>query len=253
MKVATWNVNGIRARWGDVTAWADRFAPDIFCLQEIKATPSQIPEPLTGLPTYVNHWHGAPGGYSGVSLHVRRGLQQAAPKFSSPPFDEETRFVEVELDDDLVVASVYVHNGQKDLQTKLRFLRALGAWVDQRLSAGKRLLVCGDLNVARSANDLHEKQRKRGAVGQTVEERKLIEAILAHGLCDIIRTLNPDRDDLFTWWPPWREEKQKNRGWRIDYVLASEHFDATSCQVLKEEGSSDHAPVVVELTESRTS
>jgi len=72
MKVATWNVNGIRARFEDVTAWSEAEAPDVFCLQEIKAAPSQVPEPLTGLPRYHNHWHGGAGGYSGVSLHLRR-------------------------------------------------------------------------------------------------------------------------------------------------------------------------------------
>src|SRR5690606_26949056 len=135
MLVATWNVNGIRARFGEVTAWSDRVAPDVFCLQEIKAAPSQIPEPLTGLPAYVSHWHGAATGYSGVSLHVKRGAFAETPRFEHPSFDEENRIAVVRLGD-LVVASVYVHNGGKALEPKLRFLEALAHWAGERQAAG---------------------------------------------------------------------------------------------------------------------
>jgi exodeoxyribonuclease III len=243
VKVATWNVNGIRARFDDVTAWAERCQPDVFCLQELKATPGQVPEPLTGLPAYYNHWHGGEGGYSGVSVHVRRGFGANKPEFSSPGFDFEHRIAVAELDD-VVVASVYVPNGNKNFDDKITFLRALEQWAADQLDQRKHVLICGDLNVTRCAVDVHTKQRDHRTIGQTDDERKLLAAILGRGLVDVGRSLSPDDDQLFTWWPPWREEKQKNRGWRIDYVLASPDMAAQSCTVLKDEGSSDHAPVV---------
>src|SRR5204862_8166446 len=105
---------------------------------------------------------------------------------------------------------------------------------------------CGDLNVARTEMDVHPKERKPRSIGQLPEERALIERLLGHGLVDVHRTLDPDNADLFTWWAPWRNMKERNIGWRLDYVLASASLASTvvSCPVQKDVGTSDHAPVV---------
>jgi exodeoxyribonuclease-3 len=95
--------------------------------------------------------------------------------------------------------------------------------------------------------DVTVKERKPDVIGQRPDERALFEKILSHGLVDVARTLHPDADTMFTWWPPWRSMKQKNQGWRIDYVLASSGahgLTPTECVVLADVGTSDHAPVV---------
>jgi exodeoxyribonuclease-3 len=94
--------------------------------------------------------------------------------------------------------------------------------------------------------DVHPKERKPRAIGQLPEERALIERILSHGLVDVHRTFEPDNAELFTWWAPWRNMKERNIGWRLDYVLASESLasQAVSCTVLREIGTSDHGPVI---------
>jgi exodeoxyribonuclease-3 len=139
------------------------------------------------------------------------------------------------------VASIYVPNGGKDFAAKMRFLQAMAAFAAESQAAGRPLVLCGDMNVARTDMDVHPKERKPGIVGQRTDERALIEQILAHGLVDVHRTLDPDNADLFTWWAPWRNLKQRNIGWRLDYVFASQ---ATSCAVQREFGTSDHGPVV---------
>ncbi len=246
MKVGTWNVNGIRAREAQFSEWVRVEQPDVVCLQEIKATPEQLGESLTLLPEYWNYWHGGPKGYSGVSLHVRKNAFAAKPKFSHPPFDLECRVVQAELDDGLVVASVYVPNGGKDYPAKLKFLDAMRAHVAGVQATGGALVVCGDLNVARTDADVHPKERKAGAIGQRADERALFEQILGAGLTDVGRALDPANDALYTWWPPWRGLRQKNQGWRIDYVLLSEGrgWSARECRVHPEVGTSDHAPIV---------
>lgn len=249
MKVATWNVNGIRAREAQFVEWARSERPDVICLQEIKATAEQIGETLTMLPEYVNYWHGGPKGYSGVSIHVRKDTLLAAegvdaPRFAHPAFDMESRVVEVRVGGAAVVASVYVPNGGKDYAAKLQFLEAMGAYVDGVHAAGQRVVLCGDMNVARSDSDLHPKERKPGAIGQRDDERQLFERILSSGLADVARDLHPDDDRMFTWWPPWRSLRQKNQGWRIDYLLASRELKASACSVLADVGTSDHAPVL---------
>jgi exodeoxyribonuclease-3 len=248
MKVATWNVNGIRARAAQLRAWLEEERPDVVCLQEIKATPDQVPRDLCELGDHWCFWHGT-RAYSGVGLLVRRELVPLRPESGHPPFDHDCRIVVVELEE-AAVASVYVPNGNRDLPGKLRFLEAMGAWAHDQRSARRPLLICGDLNVARTDADVHPKERKPGLVGQLPEERALFEALLREGeLVDLGRTLHPEDDRLYTWWAPWRNLRQRNIGWRIDYVLASAGLAgrAASFVSLREVGTSDHAPVVVVL------
>lgn len=248
MKVVTWNVNGIRARATQVREWLERERPDVVCLQELKAEVAQIPE-VCNLAQYHAYWHGRKA-YSGVSLLIRRELVAGDPVFGHPPFDVESRIVQVELGDQ-VIASVYVPNGGKDYAAKLQFLARLTDWARQLRAEGRELLVCGDLNIARTDLDVHPKERKLNAIGQRSEERALFETLLDAGLADLGRAFDPDNPGLFTWWAPWRNLRARNIGWRIDYVLASPTVAAraTSCVVQADVGTSDHAPVVMSTDE----
>jgi exodeoxyribonuclease-3 len=193
---------------------------------------------------YWCYWHGGKG-YSGVAVHVSKAIAPDRPTFFHPEFDFEHRIVTVDIAG-VTVASVYVPNGGKDFPGKMAFLEALDSYAATQQSAGATLVVCGDLNVARTDRDVHPKERKPRAIGQLPEERALIERIIARGLVDVGRTLDPDNDGLFTWWAPWRQMRERNIGWRLDYVLASAPLAAraVSCPVQKEVGTSDHAPVV---------
>jgi len=241
---ATWNVNGIRAREAQVREWIERDGPDVVCLQEIKASAAQVPAALFEMLPYWNYWHGE-RAYSGVSLHVRKEAFPARPAFDHPDFDYENRIVTAALPG-LTVASVYVPNGGKDFPAKMRFLEALERYAAERGAAGTAILLGGDLNVARADQDVHPKERKATAIGQLPEERALFERILSAGVVDVARALDPGNDQLFTWWAPWRNLRQRNIGWRIDYILASASLAsrATGCRVLADFGTSDHAPVV---------
>jgi exodeoxyribonuclease III len=244
MKLGTWNVNGIRARQQQVQEWIERERPDVVCLQEIKASSDQIPLFLCDLEGYWCYWHGGKG-YSGVALHVSRDAASERPHFFHPEFDYENRIVGVELGE-VTIASIYVPNGGKDFPAKMRFLEALDGYVGSFQGATRALVVCGDLNIARTDRDVHPKERKPRAIGQLPEERALLERIIGAGLIDVGRALDPDNDGLFTWWAPWRNMRQRNIGWRLDYVLATSALAAraVSCPVQKEVGTSDHAPVM---------
>jgi len=246
MKIGTWNVNGIRARQTQVQAWIDTERPDVVCLQEIKASLDQLPVWLCELEGYWCYWHGGKG-YSGVGLHVSRALTPERPRFEHPSFDYENRMVVVRLPA-ATIASVYVPNGGKDFPAKMRFLEALEQFVAEETGRGP-LVICGDLNIARTDMDVHPKERKPRAIGQLPEERALLERIIGHGLVDVGRALEPDNDQMFTWWAPWRNMRERNIGWRLDYVLASESLFARveSCKVQREVGTSDHGPVVAEF------
>jgi len=197
---------------------------------------------------YWCYWHGGKG-YSGVALNVRKDIAPDRPAFAHPAFDYEHRIVTADVTTDagdVTVASIYVPNGGKDFPAKMRFLEALDGYAATVQGTGRALILCGDLNIARTDLDVHPKERKPRAIGQLPEERALLERIIGRGLLDVGRALDPDNDGLFTWWAPWRNMRQRNIGWRLDYVLASAALAerAVSCPVHKDVGTSDHAPVV---------
>ncbi|MCA1585565.1 MAG: exodeoxyribonuclease III [Acidobacteria bacterium] len=248
MKIATWNVNGLRARQGQLLDWLAAEQPDIVCLQEIKASLDQLTFALHDMETFWCYWHGAKG-YSGVGLLVSKRLAAAAPSCAHPSFDFEQRMATTTVETpvgQVTIASAYVPNGGKDYVAKLRFLEALDTWTAEAQQAGRQIVLCGDLNVARTDADIHPRERKPNQVGARPDERAIFEHMLSRDLVDVGRALDPNNENLFTWWAPWRSLRQKNIGWRIDYVIASRPLArrVTSCVVQREVGTSDHGPVV---------
>ncbi|HWU87079.1 MAG TPA: exodeoxyribonuclease III, partial [Kofleriaceae bacterium] len=151
----------------------------------------------------------------------------------------------------LVVGSMYVPNGGKDFAAKMQFLNELEAWTGVLAAAGKHLVLCGDFNVARAPIDVHPSLRK-DMIGQSAPERELLERMLAHDLVDVGRHVEPSNDRLFTWWAPWRNMRQRNIGWRLDYVTAHRALvdETAHCAVYRDVGSSDHAPVIAHLRDT---
>lgn len=251
MKIATWNVNGIRARQGQLLEWLATEKPDIVCLQEIKASLDQLPFELRDVEGYWSYWHGEKG-YSGVAVLFAKSLTNVFPSCSHPGFDFEQRIACATIASplgEIMVASIYVPNGGKDYEAKLRFLDGLDSFAAEAAREQRLVIFCGDLNVAREERDVHVKLRKLNQIGTRPDERGLLERVISHGLVDVGRTLDPDNNDLFTWWAPWRNQKERNIGWRIDYVLASTALAARAATsvVQREIGTSDHGPVVVDF------
>ena len=244
MKIATWNVNGARARQAQLQEFIGKEQPDVLCLQEIKASVEQLPAWLCEIEGYWCYWHGGKG-YSGVGLHVRKATIPERPVFEHPAFDYEHRIVTARLPD-FAIASIYVPNGGKDFPAKLRFLESLAEFAAEHEVTGRSLVLCGDMNVALTDMDVHPKERKPGIIGQRPDERALMQRIIGHGLVDVHRRMEPENASLFTWWAPWRNMKERNIGWRLDLILASRAIaDRTaSCVVQREFGTSDHGPVV---------
>jgi exodeoxyribonuclease-3 len=249
VKIATWNVNGIRARQGELLAWLAAERPSVVCLQEIKASLDQLTFELRDIEGYWAFWHGQKG-YSGVGMLISKALAVVEPSIAHPAFDFEQRIATLDVlsgEESLTVATVYVPNGGKDYEAKLRFLDALDVWAEDAQREGRRIVICGDLNVAREERDVHPKERKPNQIGTRPAERGVLERLISRNLVDVGRALDPDNENLFTWWAPWRNLRQRNIGWRIDYVLASAPLAAraTASVVMREVGTSDHGPVVV--------
>lgn len=250
----TWNVNGIRARGKQVEELIQQEAPDVLCLQEIKALPEQILPDTCNLPGYTSYWHGGKGGYSGVSLHVREGLGEV--RFEVPAIDMESRLAlaivgpRAGSGETVRVASLYAPNGGKDYPAKIAFYTELIAWLRDAVERGESPILMGDMNIAHTDLDLHPSQRKEGVIGQLPEERVLFSRLLEEGkLVDSGRLIHPTRDRLFTWWPYWKAARARNLGWRIDCALVPEALKEriVGADVNAAFGTSDHAPFWVEL------
>jgi exodeoxyribonuclease III len=252
MKIATWNVNGIRARDAQLQEFIEREQPDVLCLQELKASLDQLPVWLCQIEGYWCYWHGGKG-YSGVGLHVRKDTFSIEPVFEHPVFDYEHRIVTARLDG-FTIASIYVPNGGKDFEAKMRFLDSLEQFTGEYEASARPLVLCGDFNVARTDMDVHPKERKPGGIGQRPDERALLERIIGRGLVDVHRKLEPENAEIFTWWAPWRNMRQRNIGWRLDMVLAATAIAdrAVSCAVQREFGTSDHGPVVAVFDDTQS-
>src|SRR5215212_9447318 len=187
MKIVTWNVNGIRAREAQLRQFIENEKPDVLCLQEIKATTEQLSLWLCELEDYWCYWHGGKG-YSGVGLHISKRSFPARPEFFHPEFDYEHRIVAATLPE-FTVASIYIPNGGKDFPAKMRFLESLVELSADYHATGRPLILCGDMNVARTDMDVHPKERKANVIGQRPDERALLERLIGHGLADVQRKL----------------------------------------------------------------
>jgi exodeoxyribonuclease-3 len=254
MIIASWNINGIRARKDALEAWLLSRHPDLLVLQEVKASEEEIPSEITEFPGYRKYWNGSVfrKGYSGTGILLREGYVAGESSWEIPPFDLENRTAVLHTPQFTLVGT-YIPRGESEehYRTKLHYLEALRSYTVSLLHSGRQVILAGDMNVAHSDIDVHRSQIKPGATGLRPEERAAISAQINSGLADVMRDLNPGVNNLFTWWPYWKTARERNLGWRIDcfYISAGLAGKVTDARVDLEEKSSDHAPVILELSD----
>lgn len=238
LSVVTANLNGIRAalRRGGLE-WLAGCGADVLCLQEVRATPDQVAECLGA--GGLGGWSlalaaGTRSGHAGVALLSRAPLRDVAVGVGPDEFAEQGRWVEATIADPdapgrqgIRIASVYVHTGESEgprRAEKDRFLAAMGAWLGAH--ADRPALVCGDLNVAHTANDIKNWRGNRGRAGFLESERAHLHRWYSAppeglGWSDLGRRFGGDGPGPYTWWS-WRGRGfDTDGGWRIDCVLAS--------------------------------
>jgi len=239
MRIATWNVNGLRARSERVAAWLDALTPDVVLLQETKCDPEQVPAGLFSDRGYEVAARGA-GGRNGVLIASRVGLDDVRDDLAShepahsataaggdplPNLLLEPRFLSASCAG-LRVASCYAPNGREvgapHWHAKLRWFAALRSWSVAALAHDPALLLGGDFNVAPSDEDVWDPAALAGATHVTAEERLAWGALLELGLVDTARRLAPEGERApFTWWDYRNGAFHRGWGMRIDHLLAS--------------------------------
>lgn len=255
MKIATWNVNSIRAREERLLRWLAKSRPDVLCLQELKVRDDQLP--LAGIEAAGYHVaaFGQPT-YNGVAILSRQPLEDVRRGLEDDVDDPAARLLSARVDG-LRVVCAYVPNGQvmgsDKAAYKLAWLARLRAYLERTAKTSDRLVVCGDFNVARDDLDVAFPERWASSVLFHPEMRAALDGLLAWGLADVFRQHHP-QGRIYSWWDYRMLAFPKGDGLRIDYVFATEALapSCTSAVVDRDERKgqqpSDHAPVVVELT-----
>jgi exodeoxyribonuclease-3 len=257
MKIATWNVNSIRARLDRVAAWLDQHRPDVLCMQETKVEDEEFPEEPFQLAGYRLAIHGQ-RTYNGVAIAARSALGDIVRGIDDGgTFDAEARAITATVAG-IRVISAYVPNGKAVGDDKYRFklawLARLRRYLDDRCDPSQPLVLCGDFNIAPDDRDVHDPVAWQGKNLCSQPERDALAALRAWGLRDAFRELHPE-PGFFSWWDYRMLGFQKNRGLRIDYHLVSDPVMTRVCGVAidrearKGKQPSDHAPVVMTLSE----
>lgn len=249
MRLISWNVNGIRSilKKGFLD-FIKKENPDILCLQETRAEPTEVELPL---PVYHAYWNFAPAqpGYSGTAIFTKAKPSDVTYGMRNPKHDGEGRIITAEFKDFYLV-NVYVPNSKRDLsrlpyrqewdQDFLKFLK--------ELEKGKPVVFCGDLNVAHKEFDLTNPETNHKNHGFTDEERTGFTNFIKNGFLDTFREFY-EEGGHYTWWSQMNNCHKRNIGWRIDYFLISKALrpHLKDAQILPEVMGSDHCPVSIEL------
>lgn len=272
MKIYSWNVNGIRAVYkkGDLELFVKDHRPDVLCLQETKAQKEQVE---ADLPDYEEFWCSAERkGYSGTAIFVHNDLahhknEKKRPKKAICGLPEaikkkykladdygdtttEGRVIALEFED-LYVVSVYTPNAKDDLSRIPMRLEWDPAFLEymRLLEKKKPVVFCGDFNVARTEDDLARPKENRGNKGFTDEERSGADAMLEAGFVDSFREFH-DGNGHYTWWSHFGGARERNVGWRIDYIMVSPKLKLKllDANIHADVMGSDHCPISVDIS-----
>jgi exodeoxyribonuclease-3 len=251
VKLATWNINSIRARTERLLTWVGNEQPDILCLQETKVEDSAFPAEALRLRGYEVATYGQ-RSYNGVAIAARAPLTDVVRGFGDGDPDDEARLIAATVGD-LRVVCVYVPNGQ-DLDSdkfryKLAWYKRLRRFLDRTATPTQRLVVCGDMNVTADDRDVCDPAKWAGHIHCSADERAALAELMAFPLVDLLREHHPD-GGVYSWWDYRGVAFFKNQGLRIDYILATRPVAerCTACTIdrnaRKGQDASDHAPVI---------
>jgi exodeoxyribonuclease-3 len=253
-RLYSWNVNGIRAAVSKgLLAWFDATAPDVLCLQEVRAEEHQIDLALLAPLGYHAVWNPsrARKGYSGTAILSREPAREVELGLGDEDFDVEGRTIIAHYDD-FVLINAYFPNGRADLSRvdyKLRFCDLFLERCEGFRSQGRRVVFCGDLNTAHTPIDLARPRENEKNTGFLPEERAWIDRVCEAGYVDTWRAMEPETTGRYTWWAMRMRARERNVGWRLDYffVDADSRFAIRQARIHDQVLGSDHCPVELEL------
>ena len=256
MKLATYNLNGIRARLPRLIEWLGREQPDVVCLQELKCADESLPIADIEAAGYGAVWHGQKG-FNGVAILAKGGAPELRRVgLPGDPDDTHSRYIEAEVAG-VIIGSLYLPNGNpvgtEQFGYKLKWMERMGAHAAELLRVERPVVLAGDWNVVPEDRDVFSVKATQHDALLQPETRQAWRRILHQGWTDALRALHPTEDKLYTFWDYTAGCWQRDAGFRIDHLLCSpEAADrlrgaGVDKWARGEEKASDHAPTWVEL------
>ncbi len=250
MKIISWNVNGLRAVYKkNFKKWLAKTNPDIICLQEAKLQKEQLPDDLLNPKKHYVYFNFAEKkGYSGVIIYTKEKPLKIKYKLGIKRFDKEGRILQLEYPEFILINLYIPHGGRQkeNLDYKLdvyrRFLKHI------KKLKNKNIILVGDFNVAHKEIDLSRPKQNQKNIMFTPKERRQIDKIIELGFMDTFRKFNKMGGN-YTWWPWLANARQRNLGWRIDYIFTSNKMTAKlkSAFIFSKIKGSDHCPIGIEI------
>lgn len=251
MKIVSYNVNGIRAAMKKgFIEWLISANPDVICLQEIKAMKEQVDiEAIENAGYKYNYWFSAQKkGYSGVAILSKTEPNHVAYGTGIESMDFEGRNLRVDFDG-LSVMSMYLPSGTNSarLAHKFEYMDMIHQYLNDLRTELPNLVVLGDYNICHEAIDIHNPKMK-GVSGFLPEEREWLGNFIDSGFIDSFRFLHPEKQE-YSWWSYRANSRANNKGWRLDYAMASEPLQEKIKRsvILSEAVHSDHCPILIEI------
>jgi exodeoxyribonuclease III len=257
MRIATWNVNSLKARLPRVEAWLQDAQPDVLCLQETKLADDAFPQLTFEALGYQSVHHGE-GRWNGVAILSKLGLEDVVSGFGelTDPYAGDARLLAATCGGVRII-SVYVPNGREVgtefYERKLAWLGTLRDWLDATASPGDDLALMGDFNVAPEDRDVWSPKAFKTSTHVTPPEREAVARLREWGLVDAFREIYGDQDRLFTYWDYRRGDFHQHKGMRIDLVLVTKpvaerlRWALVDRNARKGQLPSDHAPLIFDL------
>ena len=253
IKIASWNVNGLRAinkkGFKDFIRQNDF---DIVCLQEIKIQEEKIPDELRDIEGYSSYFSSAARpGYSGTAVYSKIKAVQSGNSFGQSCFDDEGRLLWLDFKD-FILFNTYMPNGgrlKQRLKYKLNFYDSFLKYLEALSKQGRNIILTGDINTAHKPIDLARPKQNEKNTGFLPEERAWIDRLIAVGLLDAFRLFN-DKPCHYTWWDYKTRSRERNVGWRLDYFFISSKLEkrVKNSGIMSYVMGSDHCPIFLEIS-----
>lgn len=257
MKIISWNVNGIRAWFKKdpeikTLSWVLKQNPDFFCIQETKAHPDQLPDELLEVGEYFAYFDHSKArkGYSGVAIYTKHEPEKVEYGFGKEEMDQEGRFLAL-FYEKFVIINCYFPNGGlggDKFKFKLAFFDEFFNYISKLRKKGFDVIFVGDVNVAHTAQDILRAKENVDVIGFLPIERDWVTKVVKGGFVDTWRSKNPDVLK-YSWWDVKSRSRDRNVGWRIDYIFVSENLakNIKKTEIHNEVYGSDHCPVSLEI------
>ncbi|TAF77702.1 MAG: exodeoxyribonuclease III [Bacteroidetes bacterium] len=251
-KIISYNVNGIRAAMTkDLCGWLEAANPDVFCLQEIKATPDQVDVAAFEKLGYQLFWNPAEKkGYSGTAIFTKHKPKHVEIGCGIPIYDFEGRVIRADYED-FSVMNVYMpsgSSGEERQDFKFKWLADFYVYIQNLIKTIPNLIIVGDYNICHRAIDIHNPKSNAQTSGFLPEEREWMEKFFTNGFIDTFRHFNTEPHN-YTWWSYRAGARGKNLGWRIDYQAATMPMKERlkRALILPDAKHSDHCPTLLEI------